>query len=254
MPDHPQPGRNFAVKAAIFEGGLALVALVVGALLGVDPMRTLHSDWTAIAWGAAAAVPPLMLLAAAIYVSLSPVRRLTDLVEHLLVPPLRQSTLAELAIISLLAGLGEEMLFRGAIQAALADRIEPPYGPWLALAVASLLFGLAHFITFTYAVFATLMGAYLGLIWMESGNLLVPIVAHAVYDFTALVYLVKLRPVPTRAAPRDETANHDSLQDAIGSNRSGDDESPSLRADDRPPDEQPRETASEQRADHDDST
>ena len=36
-----------------------------------------------------------------------------------------------------------------------------------------------------------LMGLLLGGLWIATGNLLVPIVAHAVYDFLALVWLVK---------------------------------------------------------------
>jgi membrane protease YdiL (CAAX protease family) len=52
------------------------------------------------------------------------------------------------------------------------------------------LFGLLHPITPTYAVLAALMGAYLGGVWLASGNLLVPIVAHALYDFIALAYLL----------------------------------------------------------------
>jgi hypothetical protein len=73
---------------------------------------------------------------------------------------------------------------------------------WIGLAVAALLFGLAHFITPTYAVLAGTMGLYLGWLWIDTGNLLVPITAHAVYDFLALAYLAKIRPgrVPPDAA------------------------------------------------------
>jgi membrane protease YdiL (CAAX protease family) len=35
------------------------------------------------------------------------------------------------------------------------------------------------------------MGAYLGGLWQTSGNLLVPIVAHAVYDFAVLCVLLR---------------------------------------------------------------
>ena len=61
----------------------------------------------------------------------------------------------------------------------------------LALLLASLLFGLAHAITRTYVVLATVFGIYLGWLWTASGNLLVPIVAHALYDFVALSALVR---------------------------------------------------------------
>jgi membrane protease YdiL (CAAX protease family) len=44
-----------------------------------------------------------------------------------------------------------------------------------------------------YLVLAGLIGLYLGGIWLATGNLLVPIIAHAMYDFVALVYFVKTR-------------------------------------------------------------
>ena len=36
-----------------------------------------------------------------------------------------------------------------------------------------------------------LIGAYLGLLWLLSRNLLAPMITHALYDFGALVYLVR---------------------------------------------------------------
>ena len=66
-------------------------------------------------------------------------------------------------------------------------RAEPLARPWPGLAVASLLFGLLHPITPTYVAIAALLGAYLGAVWLATGNLLTVIVAHALYDFVALV-------------------------------------------------------------------
>ena len=85
------------------------------------------------------------------------------------------------------------MLFRGVVQPAVADWVGGPWGTWVGLAAAAILFGLAHQITITYALLAGLIGAYLGGIWLLSHNLLVPIIAHAAYDFIVLVYLVRIR-------------------------------------------------------------
>jgi membrane protease YdiL (CAAX protease family) len=79
------------------------------------------------------------------------------------------------------------MLFRGVLQGALQHALGLAAG----LLLASALFGLLHFITLTYAVFATVLGAYLGWLWMVTDNLLVPTVAHAAYDFAALLYLLR---------------------------------------------------------------
>ena len=54
----------------------------------------------------------------------------------------------------------------------------------------AILFGLLHAVNVAYAVLATLMGMYLGWLWMTTGNLAVPIVAHAVYDFLRVVYIL----------------------------------------------------------------
>ena len=85
------------------------------------------------------------------------------------------------------------MLFRGVFQGLLARWLGPGPG-WGA---ASLLFGLLHPITPGYIVLAALLGAYLGSIWMFTGNLLTVMVAHALYDFLAMVLLLREKPSPT---------------------------------------------------------
>jgi hypothetical protein len=47
-----------------------------------------------------------------------------------------------------------------------------------------------HAVTVTYAVLATAVGAYLGWLALTTGNLLVPMIAHGLYDFVASVYLI----------------------------------------------------------------
>ena len=74
------------------------------------------------------------------------------------------------------------------IQGSLADRV----GVVLALALASALFGTCRLITWTYAIIAVLIGAFLGLLWVWTGNLLLPMITHAVYDFAALLYSLRV--------------------------------------------------------------
>ena len=107
--------------------------------------------------------------------------------EEVIRPVLAPCTLLDLIGISVLAGLGEEMLFRGVLQPAFA----PWLGPWGALAAASALFGLLHAVSVTYAILAALMGAYLGALWMYGGNLLAPVIVHGLYDLVALLYLLR---------------------------------------------------------------
>ena len=115
-------------------------------------------------------------------------RRLVALVVEQLGPLLALRSPAELVLLALIAGLAEEILFRGVVQAGLA-RVLPD---WAAVLVAGAAFGLAHFITPAYALLAGLAGVYLGALFWLGGTLIVPIVAHALYDIVALSYVARL--------------------------------------------------------------
>jgi len=184
--------------ALLMEGGLVLVAIVVGWLVGHEPLRTvlpLDDDWnrhaTAIGWGIAATGPMLLGLFVIERSRSGPLFRLQRFVRRLIVPMFEGVSVVAVALNELVAGIGEEMLFRGLLQDGLSLWIGPPHGLWIGLAVASILFGLCHCLTRTYLVLATGIGIYLGWLLLATDSLLAPITAHAVYDFAALVYLVK---------------------------------------------------------------
>lgn len=92
-----------------------------------------------------------------------------------------------IALMALFAGLFEELLFRGAIQTALTGAL--PLA--LAIGVSSILFGVVHWRTWLYALIATLIGVWLGVLFAITGNLLAPIITHALYDVIALVVTAK---------------------------------------------------------------
>ena len=166
---------------------MLLFAWALSRWLGISPGERLHLTLGAVGLGVLAAVPLLLGLRWIVTTRLTPVRRLVALVVEQLGPVLASRSAAELALIATLAGLAEETLFRGVIQGGLT-RVLPNVG---ALVVASAAFGLAHFVTRTYAVLAAAAGLYLGTLYLLQGNLLVPIVGHAVYDFVALLYLIR---------------------------------------------------------------
>lgn len=108
------------------------------------------------------------------------------------VPPLRQieRLLARLLdmdalrprhalLLGLVAGIPEEILFRGAIQ------------PLIGLAGASLLFGALHALTPAYFVYASAAGFLLGGLAIWRGGLWAAIAAHVVID--ALMLLLMMR-------------------------------------------------------------
>jgi hypothetical protein len=187
-------GRTWLVTLAVlFEGGLALVAWGAAWLFG-EPLWA-RLDWSAeaAAWGVAATLPMLAVFGLCLQLRLPPLARIRRLCEEVIRPLFAPCGLAELALISLLAGLGEEALFRGVLQTVLARWL----ATWAAVVLTAVVFGLLHALTPTYALLATLMGAYLGVVWLVAGNLLVVILAHALYDFVVLVYLTRSPPLPS---------------------------------------------------------
>jgi membrane protease YdiL (CAAX protease family) len=189
----PPPSDHFPVVAAAFEGALAVSAVGLGWLVGQRPLATLGWDWSAAGWGIAATLPLLAMLWVCVKSPWRPLRRIVEVLDESIVPLLGHCRVIDLAVIAALAGLGEEMLFRGVVQTAIGGWVGGEAGQWIALAAAAGLFALAHSITVMYLVLAGLIGLYLGGIWLATGNLLVPIIAHAMYDFVALVYFVKTR-------------------------------------------------------------
>ena len=95
-------------------------------------------------------------------------------------PLFEHVTVGQIVLVSVLAGVAEEMLFRGVLQ------------PMIGLPAASVIFGAVHiggrgFIG--YGVWAACIGAVFGWLMVGTGGLLAPIVAHGVYDAIALAYV-----------------------------------------------------------------
>jgi hypothetical protein len=86
----------------------------------------------------------------------------------------------------LLVGPFEELVFRGGVQGILRRT----WGPGVAIVVASVLFGLVHWIALTgaggsrvpYVTVAATLGLVLGYLYERSRNLVVPAVVHGLYN------------------------------------------------------------------------
>jgi membrane protease YdiL (CAAX protease family) len=173
-----------------FEAGLGILALCLGWLLNEPFWNDFHWNAMDAALGLAASLPMLLVFWLCLRLPLGPLVRIRTIAEQFIRPLFAGSTWIELAGLSLVAGIGEELLFRGLFQGAMSRWWEP----WVGVAVASILFGLLHAITPTYIVLAAFMGAYLGSLCLITDNLLTVIVAHASYDFVALIYLMGSAP------------------------------------------------------------
>jgi membrane protease YdiL (CAAX protease family) len=182
------PDRQTVVRLAILvEGGLIVLAWLLGWLLGQPPWTNMRWDGRDALRGLLATLPLLVLFLVLTRWPVGPLRRIKEFSEEVIRPLLAPCTVVDLLGISVLAGLGEEMLFRGVFQEVLTHWLTP----WLGLVLASLLFGLLHAITLTYAILAALMGAYLGWLFRATDNLLVVVIVHALYDFVVLLYLLR---------------------------------------------------------------
>ncbi len=181
--------RRIVWLAAAFAGGLALLALGLGWLPGVQaPLPKIHWIARDATWGVAACLPLLVVFFICVRWPVGPLVRIKQLSEEFIRGWFASCSVLQLGLISLLAGIGEEMLFRGVIQDTLSAWINPLGG----IVLASLLFGLMHPITPFYVVLAALMGAFLGWIFIVTDNLLPAIITHGLYDFLALTYLTRL--------------------------------------------------------------
>jgi membrane protease YdiL (CAAX protease family) len=179
--------RSIVVSAIICEGGLAAVAFMMGYLLQQPALSSSYATLPAFGQGLLATVPLVLGLLAIDWLPSKSLKQLDTFVRQSLVPLFRGLSLGEIFVIAALAGIGEEMLFRGVAQAWMAHVTDSSL---IGLILASITFGLAHPLSRTYMVLAAAIGLYLGglLLWTE--NLFVPIVTHAAYDLFAIAYLL----------------------------------------------------------------
>lgn len=190
-PEEDKPGREVIIIFAVFfEAGLAPLSLILGWLFGHPPLE--HFTWSmpAALLGVVATLPPVLLFLAMLQWPVGPLARVKKFCDTEVVPLLDKSSWSEIALISLSAGVAEEMLFRGVAQAAIGNSLGVTWG----LVLASLLFGLFHPISPTYMIIATILSVYLGAVFIAVDNLLTVMVIHALYDFAALGYLLRIRP------------------------------------------------------------
>jgi membrane protease YdiL (CAAX protease family) len=189
-PEYDQPGRDVIIIFAVFfEAGLAPFSIFLGWMLGYPPLAQFVWSLRDARSGAIAAVPVIVLFLLMLNWPIGPLARVKRFCDEEVVPLFAQTHWSELALISISAGVGEEMLFRGVFQAALTHWFGTGWG----LALSSVLFGLLHPISITYIVIAGVLGAYLGAVWLWNGNLLAVMVTHALYDFAVLGYLIRLQ-------------------------------------------------------------
>jgi len=199
---------EFLKLAFQFQGGMILVALMLGWVTGHPPWQRMQFTLAAFAWGVAATIPMLLLLVVSYRSRIPSLVQIRELLRDFLGRPLMACGWLDLCAVALLAGVSEEFLFRGVLQGYLIG-----WGLVVTLVVTNILFGLCHAVTPLYAVIAALLGVYLSLTLslLDPPNLLIPICCHSLYDLIAFVVVrneyranqLQLPPNVTEPIPTD---------------------------------------------------
>ena len=185
---------RFLALGVVFEGFLVVVAIAIGWFFQIDVVRKLQFATIPAVVGLAGAIPPFALLLTTERFQIPALERIKSVLLETLGPLLRACRWYEVVALALVAGIGEEFLFRGAIQPLFARWTASTGWGWAAgLILSNVIFGLLHCITLTYAVLAGLMGVYFGLLLDATGtpNLLAPILAHGLYDYLAFLVVIQ---------------------------------------------------------------
>ena len=179
---------QFLTSAAVFEGGMLLVAFIGGWLTGIDPTAQLSWSSEDFGLGLLATGPMLILLVVCMISRAKGMRQVREFLRDSIGPLLSDCRWYDIVLLALLAGVCEEAFFRGFLFLWIQ-----PWNLMLAVVITNVLFGLAHAVTAMYALLAAFMGIYLtALIAADpTPNLLIPITAHAVYDLIAFFVVIR---------------------------------------------------------------
>lgn len=179
------PPNNIVPVAVLFELTLGLVGAALARWRNMPLKDWLTPEVDPVIRGVAGVAPLLAVLVVLSFSNWPPLLDLRRQVESIVEQLFGAARWWELALVSAAAGLGEEILFRGALQPIVVEWTTPTLG----VIAVSLLFGLLHAASTAYFFLATSIGLYLGWMTQEYDDLVAPIITHAVYDFVALVWL-----------------------------------------------------------------
>jgi membrane protease YdiL (CAAX protease family) len=164
----------------LFALALAWAGLAGRSLLWADPAAGMEPAALVRGLGAGALAALGVVAASRL---LTAATRLGERLARTLAAVLGPLSLAECWLLALVSGVAEEAFFRGALQ------------PQVGLVAASLLFGAAHFVPrrdlLPWTLFSVAAGFLLGWLYLATGNLVAPVVAHIGINGLNLRYLTR---------------------------------------------------------------
>ena len=171
----------------ITEGGLYFLGLALMNLAEIELRSVFSVSWTSTFYALLLTLPMFVTLYLVERSGWQPIVELRNEMDEKILPIFSNCNTVDLAVIAFFAGVGEELFFRGWMQAVLVERS----GVLIGILITSLIFGVLHYLSTAYFIYAFLTSIYLGIIYLVTGNLFIVMAIHAVYDFAALVYLVR---------------------------------------------------------------
>ena len=170
------------------EGGLLVIALVGFWLVGPPISTIVAINFVDFLWGILAGLGLLAIVLLAIDTRLGEGSRMRQDIDRL-IPVFENVRFIDLVLIAALAGAGEEAVFRG----VLFFHLDLWWGTVVAVLITSTLFGLVHPLSISYFTFTMIIGVIMASLFLVTDNLLVPMVAHGIYDLAALIYVKYFR-------------------------------------------------------------
>ena len=172
------------LSGTAFELVLAAVGVAVGKALGLSALGAgFDLSPASLAAGLLWTLPPLAFVGGLRMLDLKSLKEIEKITQDFARRLFLGRSNAQLALFCFSAGFGEELLFRGVLH----QKLELLFGFMPAAITVGIGFGLAHNLTPTYFIISGLSSCLFSLMFYASGsNIVVPVVAHATYDFIAL--------------------------------------------------------------------
>ncbi|MCE3015652.1 MAG: lysostaphin resistance A-like protein [Pirellula sp.] len=177
--------------AAMFELSLGLLAVGLGNVWGSHPNTLIPepTDLVGLSVGVFGGLALGMAMAIAMLclekIQWAWIQETATVAEKNLSELLNNCSVFQMIALSLAAGVGEEMLFRGWLQGTLVEQWQPTFGATgvcIAIVLSSAVFGFAHPLSRGYIAIAFFLGLVLGGFAWCCNNVLIAIMAHATYD------------------------------------------------------------------------
>jgi membrane protease YdiL (CAAX protease family) len=187
------PAMMLTQSAVFVEGGLAVLAIVIAWFAGIALremflLKPLHFLIAVVA------VFPMLMFCRFVYmVPFKTVEFTRRFLQSVYRDFIRHCSVLQLLLVAIMSGIGEELLFRGVLQTSITQWFGgETRGIIIGIAITSLLFGLVHPINKLYVFLCFVIGIYLGLLFVWTGNLIVPIIIHSLYNFVVFLAMPQL--------------------------------------------------------------